>query len=216
MQRLWRRSGKDIHEGIPHAVSRHGQRNGPSTPLHQDPSGIHWWGDCGHGRVNVPGEYVLAPSESPTGNKKNTWQNYIWSCANIWLGLVSRVHWCQLDPHSCSRRHCHDCSPTQTQSPSARPGTAEAAKWLREDSSVRWPRSHDWHSSSQHRSTLHQSKLWWHWNPLPLEPLSQNSPSQLGWYCSPSPNPPCPHPADKQLNYSLSDLHLHPQQWVGL
>ena len=32
-------------------------------------------------------------------------------------------------------------------------------------------------------------------------------------YTSPSPNPLWPHPTDKWLNCSLSELHLYPHQW---
>ena len=37
-------------------------------------------------------------------------------------------------------------------------------------------------------------------------------PSRSGKYSYPSPSPAWSHPADDQLNHSLSDLHLHPQQ----
>ena len=63
------------------------------------------------------------------------------------------------------------------------------------------------------RSTLHRSESWWHQSPWPTEPNSGTSPSRPGRHCLPSPSPLHPHPTDKWLNCSLSDLHLQPQQW---
>ena len=48
-----------------HAMSWHGQRNGPRAPLHQDPSGIHWPGDFGHGRTSVLGGVCVRPQWTP-------------------------------------------------------------------------------------------------------------------------------------------------------
>ena len=79
-------------------------------------------------------------------------------------------------PTSHGRRHSHGCLPTQTQSSTAGPRGAEAAKWLREASSTGQSRSSDQHSCSQHRSTLHQSELWWHWGPLSSELCSGTFP----------------------------------------
>ena len=114
---------------------------------------------------------------------------------------------------SQGRRCSCNCSPSQTQSPSARPRGVEVATWLKEDSSTRQSRSRGQCSHSRHRSTCHRTESWWHQSPLLPGPHSGTSPSRPGRYSLPSPSPLHPHHADEQLNHSLSDLHLHPQQW---
>ena len=147
---------RKTHKKVPPcAMSWHGWRNGPRTPFPLDPSMVHQTGDSQHGRAHVWGEYMLAPVNSPTSDRR---QNCIRSWANIWLKLASSLHQCQLDPPTKAGDALVAAHHHKLESPLARPRGVEAAKQLREESFMRWSRSRVWHSHSRHRSTLHRSE----------------------------------------------------------
>ena len=81
-----------------HATNWHGQRNGPRTPLHQDPSRVYQWGRFWVWQNRCAGG-VCASSQwtSPLADRRNTWQSYIikslsWHMARsgLWVCISAR------------------------------------------------------------------------------------------------------------------------------
>ena len=134
-------AGNTCKKVSPHAMSQNSWRNSPRTPLHSgpfwDPPMRRFWE---WGNKCTGGSMCLPQWTPPTSDKRNTWWSYIWNCASVCLGLVSRAHQCQLDPPPWQESLSWSLA-SWTQSPSARPRGAEMAKQLREDSSTRQSRS---------------------------------------------------------------------------
>ena len=176
-------------------------------------SWVHWPRDTGHHGTGVLGGVCWPPGNSPHQWQEEymmeLWQELSWCMARV--GLREGLAPARLTSHHW--RCCHGCSSLWTQSTSAGPWGPEVAKHLRDDSSVRQSQSRGQHPQSEHKSNTHRSELWWCWSPSPSESWIKTSPSRPIRNSFPSPSPPHSHPTDEQLNCSLSDLHLHPQQW---
>ena len=144
--------GKNHKKVSPSLMNWDGQINGPSISLHQDSSRVHWPGDVRCAEQAYWGEFMPAPSKQEESAQNQQKEEYM-------AELCLELSWCMARaglwdasvparPTSWGRRCSHGHSSSWTQSPSAGPKGAEAAKWLREDSLMSCSRSRGWCSCS--------------------------------------------------------------------
>ena len=143
----------------------------------------------GHHGTGYQVECVLSPVNSTAGSRKSIWWSYDQIWASPWLEQASGKDWHQQDPVPGARD-----APTATHPHRLGPlGWAtggRAAKWTREDSSMRQSWSKTWHTWSKHRSETHRNESWWCQRPSPTESCVESSLSR-----PPSPQRPvaeCP------------------------
>ena len=198
--------GEDHPETPSRSAKWAGWRNYPSTPLCQDASGVHRWRYTRPGGTGVSGGVCASPLELLYQQQEECMMELRQEMSQHMtrVGLREGPAAARLTSHSqrspAAACPCglstHQLGHGEQKQPNDQERTCQ---WGGPNPGVEPP-------------SKCRNELQWCWGPSPLESCIETSSIRPIRHSSPSPSPLCCHPVNEQLNCSLSDLHLHPQQ----